>query len=188
MLPEATYYVILYHMIKSENKVSDINEILEISQESSENFDEKDGRVYELGFLLDPTIPDDKLNGEFSSVKKIIESNKGSFISEEWPKIKKLEYTIFKASHDGKTKYNTAYFSWIKFETTPLLVDKIYEEIKKNGKIIRFIIIKTVKKDMLAIIRKPVIRKKKKVTEKKEQNSEISKEELDKTIDELVIN
>jgi len=184
-------------MIKSENKATNIDEMLKISQESedfsakeepSPDWDEKGGRVYELGFLLDPAIPEDKLDGEFSSVKKVVESNGGSFISEEWPKIKKLEYTIFKASHDGKKRYDTAYFSWIKFETTPLLVDKIYEEIKKNEKIIRFIIIKTVKKDTLAVIRKPVIRKKRKVIEKKEQDSGISKEELDKTIDELVIN
>ncbi|MBU3968957.1 30S ribosomal protein S6 [Patescibacteria group bacterium] len=175
-------------MRKSENKLTEMDEILETNQEKDKNLDEKEGRVYELGFLLDPAISEDKLDEEFSLIKKVIENNKGSFISEEWPKIKKLEYTIFKASHDGKKRYDTAYFSWIKFETTPLLVDKIYEEIKKNEKIIRFIIIKTVKKDTLAVIRKPVIRKKRKVIEKKEQDSGISKEELDKTIDELVIN
>ncbi|MEK7182500.1 MAG: 30S ribosomal protein S6 [Patescibacteria group bacterium] len=175
-------------MIKSENKLTEMNEILETSQEKNENLDEKEGRVYELGFLLDPAIPEDKLDGEFSLIKKVIENNNSSFISEERPKIKKLEYTIFKASHDGKKIHNTAYFSWIKFETVPLLVDKIYEEIKKNEKIIRFIIIKTVKGDTLAVVRKPVIREKRKIAERKEQNSEISKEELDKTIDELVIN
>ncbi|TSD03004.1 MAG: Uncharacterized protein Athens071416_395 [Parcubacteria group bacterium Athens0714_16] len=174
-------------MRKSENKLTEMDEILETSQEKDENLDEKEGRVYELGFLLDPAISEDKLDEEFSLIKKVIENNKGSFISEEWPKTKKLEYTIFKASHEGKRVFDTAYFSWVKFETVPLLVDKIYEEIKKNEKVIRFIIIKTVKGDTLAVARKPVIREKRKVVEKKEQETEISKEELDKTIDELVI-
>lgn len=174
-------------MTKKENKLTDMDEILGTSQENENNLDGKEGRVYELGFLLDPAISEDKLGEEFSLIKKVIEKNKGSFISEEWPKVKKLEYTIFKASHEGKKVFDTAYFSWIKFETVPLLVDKIYEEIKKNEKVVRFIIIKTVKSDTLAVARKPMIREKRKPVEKKEQETEISKEELDKTIDELVI-
>ena len=94
-------------MIKSENKLTEMNEILETSQEKNENLDEKEGRVYELGFLLDPAIPEDKLDEEFSLIKKVIENNNSSFISEERPKIKKLEYTIFKATLTMVKKYIT---------------------------------------------------------------------------------
>lgn len=157
--------------------------------DAEENQDNEQKRVYELGFLLSPDISEDKVGDKFSSIKKIIEKNSGVFISEEWPKIRGLEYTIYKSFHGKKEKYDNAYFSWIKFETDPLSVDEINEEIVKDQEVIRFLIVKTVKEDTLAITRKVSIGngERRKPSIKKEKGTEISKEELDKTIDELVI-
>jgi len=175
-------------MKKGEKKRTDADEMLKDKDETGE-LDQKENRVYELGFLLNPNISEDKIGVEFSSIKKIIEKNNSVFVSEEFPKIKKLEYTIFKASHGGKERHDSAYFSWIKFETAPSSIDKIFEEMKKEENVIRFLIIKTTKEDTMTIIRRPFVGvvEKRKIVNKKEETG-VSKEELDKTIDELVIN
>jgi ribosomal protein S6 len=172
--------------MKKVKKVENIDNSAEDVEQNNE-----DKRVYELGFLIDSAIGDEKIGEKFSSLKKIIEKNEGAFISEELPKIKKLEYTIFKSFHGKKERYDDAYFSWIKFEAIPASVDKIYEEFKKEDSVIRFIMVKTVKEDTVSI---PVNKRfsvssngKEKPIVRKEKSSGVSEAELDKTIDDLVI-
>ncbi|MFA5838777.1 MAG: 30S ribosomal protein S6 [Candidatus Paceibacterota bacterium] len=170
--------------MKKAKKEQDIKKI-----GTEENMDNEQKRVYELGFLLNSNISEDKVVDKFSSIKKTLEKNECSLISEEWPKIKGLEYTMYKSFHGKKEKYDNAYFSWIKFEASPFSVDKINEEIIKDQDVIRFIIVKTVKENTLVITKKVSIgnNERRKQSVKREIGKEVSKEELDKTIDDLVI-
>src|SRR3989344_5197296 len=73
-------------------------------------------KLYEVGYLLAPTITEDKVAGEVSGIKSILEQNKTLLFSEEFPKLKLLTYTMAKTVGTAKQKFDRGYFGWIKFE------------------------------------------------------------------------
>ena len=142
--------------------------------------------VYELGFLLAPDIPETDLVEEIESIRSIIEKNDGVVISEGKVAKKTLAYNIDKKSEKGKVSYNQAYFGWIAFECND--IQKIKSKIEKTDTVVRFIIIKTNKNDVEAAL-KPVSLERKEVKKisEKSHKKELSNEEIDKSIEELIV-
>jgi ribosomal protein S6 len=146
--------------------------------------------LYELGYLVLSTVKEEELEKETAQLKSVIEKNGGLFIGEEgMPKIMKLAYKIIKVIGNKKTRFDSAYFGWVKFEAGADNVLKINEEVKKLENILRFILIKTVRESKFMTQRRPMVVKPKKEAPKDKVKEEkpISKIEVDKAIDELVI-
>jgi len=129
-------------------------------------------------------------------IKDLLESNGAAFISEEFPKLRHLSYTMTKVVGAKHLKFDTAYFGWMKFEMAPESVLAIKKVLDLNDNIVRFIIIKTVRENTLAVAKAPVYHTEEKPIpgiddkdEKKEPavKTPISEAELDKTIDALVV-
>jgi ribosomal protein S6 len=150
---------------------------------------EADKKVYEIGFQIVPSVPEDKLGAQFASLKEIIEKNGGSFISEETPKLKPLAYSMRKEIAGKYQKYNTAYFGSVKFEVIPEGALKIAEAFKTNASILRYLLIKTVRENTMTVPRIPFYRKTEapkfdsKKDEKPVEKTPVSEVELDKAID-----
>ncbi len=145
--------------------------------------DLKESTVYEISYLLDPSLEEEDLSSVISSVKESFESKGGIFVSEAWPKKMILSYKILVSKDGKKSDYDTAYFGWQKYEVASDKINEVKTDIEKNISIVRFMIIKTTRED-IAPFKPRAIR-----TEQKDakQPISISKEELDKTIEELVI-
>jgi len=147
--------------------------------------------IYEIGFQIVPSVPEDKLGAEFTLLKEVIEKNGGSIVSEEAPKMRPLAYEMRKETAGKYQKYTTAYFGWIKFEVTPEGSLKIGEAFKTSPLILRHLLIKTVRENTMTVPRIPFYRKSTneapKVEEKKgevvEDKTPVSEVELDKAID-----
>lgn len=175
----------------------------DIAQDSAE---EAETQIYEVGFHIVPTVEEADLGKEVDSIKSLIESNGGTFIADEFPKPITLAYTIVKNIEGKIKKFDTASFGWIKFEMKTDSIVNVKEGIDLNKNVLRFLIIKTVKESTLAP--KAVVFAKdepkrdktpstssgqtKEIIEKKEVAKEevkapVSEEELDKTIEELVV-
>ena len=103
-----------------------------------------ENRVYELGFHFVPTIAEDEVAVQFSHLKSIIEKRGGGFIAEEMPKLKNLAYPISKTIKAEKKNYLTSYFGWVKFEINPEEIIPLEKEIKAFAPMLRFLLIKTV--------------------------------------------
>ncbi len=159
-------------------------------QEEKEN----NPRIYELGFLLMPTIDENDILGESSRIKGVIESCGGLLISDENPKSIPLAYPIDKRVGGKRKSFTNAYFAWIKFHADPSHIATLKKNMEDDQSVLRFLIIKTVKESTL-IQKRPFMGirgKKKEVTETKgdkikEETTPVSEAELDKTIEELVI-
>ncbi|MFZ1019389.1 MAG: 30S ribosomal protein S6 [Minisyncoccia bacterium] len=163
----------------------------EIKEEISIEND-KNERIYELGYLLAPTIEEVDLPVIFGDLKELVSFFGGIHISDEMPKMMPLSYAMVKVVSNARHKFNTAYFGWIKFE---LATDSILELKKKldlDPNFIRFLILKTVKENTIAAKRfargdmayhKPRVKK----SENEEQVVPINKEEIDKEIDALLV-
>lgn len=169
--------------------------------------DESEVQIYELGFHIVPTVEESKLSGDVDSIKSLIEKSGGTFISEEFPKKINLAYTIVKDIDGHRHKADEAYFGWIKFEIKKDSVLNIKKEMDANKSILRFLIIKTVKESTL--IPKSMISSKAETSNNvklkkapkiiptiistpkyviKKDKAPVSEEELDKTIEELIVN
>ena len=160
--------------------------------------DDAETQVYEVGFHIVPSVEENDLAEEVSAIKSLIEKREGVFVSDEAPKLINLAYTIAKDIEGKKYKFNTAYFGWIKFEMNTNNIAFVKEGMDANKNILRYLIIKTVKESTLvpktAMFTKSESSKKSKVKLKSEQNKEevkkktpISEEDLDKTIEELIV-
>lgn len=151
---------------------------------------EKDSdRVYEIGYHLLPTVDESKILEEVSKIKSFVEENGGSFVGEGFPKITNLSYDIHKNVNSKNLAFNKAYFGWIKFYMDTEKILAIKSKIDNMPNILRYIIVKTVKEETMHT---PKIPSFKKESEKKTNNQaveeiKVSEEEIDKSIDELVV-
>ncbi len=146
-------------------------------------------KVYEIGYLLIPTIAEEQLTGEVQNIKSLIEKHEGVFITEDFPKLRPLAYQMRKTTGGTNAKYNQAYFGWVKFEVNANATPLIIKDIEKNTHILRYMIINTVRENTMYMQKaayKPAEAgaEGEKVEEAKEKMSE---EEIDKTIENLVV-
>ena len=152
-------------------------------EENQELDTEKEMRVYEASFLLAPSLADEKLLQTLAAIKEILTKNNATILSEGFPKLRPLAYSI--------NKYESAFFGWLKFESASETLVLLREFLKNNKEVIRFLIIKTVRENaVITPIFFGKIRPRAEKDSAKEETLAVPKmtnEELDKTIEELVV-
>jgi len=102
-------------------------------------------RVYEVGFLVIPTVTEEELPREVTALKDVLDKEKATVISEEFPKFRALAYPMQKRISGAIQSYANAYFGWVKFEAAPESALTIEQAFKKSDKVLRYILIKTVR-------------------------------------------
>ena len=107
------------------------------------------GTVYEVGFHIVPAVSPEKLPHEVDAIKALLDGNKATIISEEFPKLRTLAYTMVKVIGPARHKYDTAYFGWIKFEAAPEAALEIKKGMDANEKVLRYLLIKTARENTL---------------------------------------
>ena len=149
----------------------------------------KEPQVYEVGFHIIPTIAEDDLGARVTAIRDVIEAQEGKMIADEYPKHMDLTYPMVKVAANKRAIYPAAYFGWMKFEVEPKGAKAIDLELKKDDNILRFLLVKTVRESTMAP--KKMFAQKRgeetRVVEEKVEEVPMTEEELDKTIEELVI-
>lgn len=145
------------------------------------------GRVYEVGYLLVPSIPEDEVATIYGNFKELVSSLGGEFIMDEMPKMLDLAYTMQKVVANVRHKFNSAYFGWVKFEMSPDGVATLKKKLDNDTNILRYLIMKTVRENTVAgkrLATRDFTRKRKET--KDGEPVEINKEEIDKEIEAMV--
>lgn len=119
------------------------------TQSSQEGVYTPEPRVYELGYLLMPTVNEENLSNEREALVALITKFKGIVISEEQPQLIDLAYDMSKIINNKKQVYSQAYFGWIKFDVTPDVIDALTLEIENTESLIRSIMNKTVRENTI---------------------------------------
>jgi len=161
---------------------------------------EKEGgvQVYELGYHIVSTVAEENLPKEVEALKAIVLKDGGSLVSEGEPKLINLAYSMTKSVADTRKKFNTAYFGWLKFETKSELMPSIKKAVDQNPNVLRYLLIKTVRENTLYTPKlnvrapgkeaeAPAKVKKSIKTEETKISSSKDLEDIDKSIEELVI-
>lgn len=157
-------------------------------------------RVYELGYHLVPTIPEEKIPEVSGAVRGMIEKLPGTIVAEELPVFIDLAYQVIKTINHKNKRFDDAYFGWVKFEATPEGARALEEALKKDENILRSLVVKTLKENTYLSKKFPssnaknreevaagegAVEEKAPEAEVKPQDAE-SADELDKVINDLV--
>src|SRR3989344_5864775 len=153
--------------------------------------DEQGPKVYELGYLLVPTISDENLPVVYGNLKELVLSFGGEIVSDEIPKMIPLAYFMQKVTSNVRNKFNKAYFGWTKFTMNSLKILELKKHLDLDSNFIRFLILKTVKENTIAVkrfVRGETYRRPSTVKKTIESGAftPIDKEEIDKEIDALI--
>ena len=116
-----------------------------MDMENSENeADYAEMRVYELGFHLDGELPQEDAKKAYEALKGLAEK-KGTLVAEGTLEKIQLAYTISRMDTTGRRDFNSAYFGWIVYETDGAGHDEVNAAAKAETRIIRFIDLRTTK-------------------------------------------
>ncbi|MFC1775315.1 30S ribosomal protein S6 [Patescibacteria group bacterium] len=169
-----------------------VKEKTEEKKDAEMAMSDSETKTYELGYLLVPTITEEKLGGEASKVMDVLEKD-GNIVSSENPKEQVLAYTMNKVIAGKKQTFNDAYFGSIIFGAESDAIEVIKKELDKNDNILRFMIIGRTKESLIApqkrVATAPIDRAKEasSTIKNKEVKKEVDEKEIDKEIEELVI-
>lgn len=134
-------------------------------------------RIYELGYLLLPTLGDEKANEKAEAIKQFITSLGGEEIAEGQPERIDLAYTMVKVIENKNIRFVEAYFGWYKFTLDADKLALVKEFIVNDLDTIRHILFKTVRENTF-MVRKGV-RRKAKLSENGEEVIEGAEEEVE---------
>jgi ribosomal protein S6 len=150
--------------------------------------------VYEVSYLLLPSLAVEQVPAKADSVKAILTSAGGVVLGGETPVLIDLAYSMTKVVSTVRHKVSTGYFGWMKFEMDASGMEVVKKNLDADNDILRYLIIKTVKENTL-LNGKMKLQKEERARREDEESGEelpevvkeVAPEELDKSIDELVV-
>lgn len=152
-----------------------------------------EGKIYELGYNLLPTIPADRVAAEVTAIKDALGAGGAVVIAEEFPKVRRLAYAMRKLISGQYHDFDTAHFGWIKFEFPPEAIPALEKALKGRETLIRFILMKTVRESTLSVPKPPLYRPADRTPKKDAKPgaevpppAPVSEAELDKSIEALI--
>ena len=146
--------------------------------------------VYEVGFHVVPTVPEDGVAAVVEKIRKAL--GDAEIISEQFPSMMTLAYQVERSVQGKREKYNQSYFGFIKFATDRENLQAFQAALTATPQVLRFLVIETVREDAPAPRRAVFASSRlegetiKKPEAAPEKSAEVSEEELDKSIDALV--
>jgi ribosomal protein S6 len=142
---------------------------------------EKGQKIYEVGYLLNPLVPEEKLDEEISVLRGLIEKKQGLITGEERAKMQRLAFVIKKPRAGN---FESAWFGWMKFMSDSEILGEIKDLFDKNQNIVRFLILESLKEDVARRAPRKTIRRKPLTAPA--IKTEIKTEEVDKKLEELL--
>jgi ribosomal protein S6 len=149
---------------------------------------ETQARIYELGYLIVSTMPEENVAAKVGVIKDLIEGKKGISISEEFPRLITLGYEMSRPIGNKKSWFSEGYFGWMKFEIDPSMTEEIGAILKRDEDVLRFLLIKTVRENTVA--GKRTMGASMKRPARKLENAEetpIDEAEIEKKLEELAV-
>ncbi len=146
--------------------------------------------IYEVGYLILPTIGEEGVAPEVSKLKETLTSVEAKVIADEYPVLISLQYEMVKRIDTKNVRFNQGFFGWIKFEAEGKDIEAIKKQMDLNKAILRYIIVSTVRENTISS-KKPlastiVSRSSRSPKVAVEEALPLDKEAVDQEIDRLV--
>lgn len=118
-----------------------------VQTKKEESLKDDRNQVYEIGYLLVSSIPEDKVADESASLKEILSKKEAEIISEESPELRTLAYTMSKKIGPSNHKFDQGYFGWFKFDVSVREIEGIKKSFEENPRMLRMLLINTVREN-----------------------------------------
>jgi ribosomal protein S6 len=164
----------------------------EVLSQANPNPEEKQP-IYEVGFHLVPGLGEDGAASTAATIRAGL--GDAEIISEQAPQKMTLAYTIERSVQGKREKFTESYFGWIKFAAPRADALALQEKLRLMPEVLRYLLIETVREDVVATPRRAIFTStrlegetiKKPTAIKEEKVGEVSEEELDKSLDALIV-
>ncbi len=101
-----------------------------------------ESRVYELGFHIDPELPQEEVKKTYQSLRE----KASTIVAEGEPQKIPLAYTISqKVQGGGRRDFDSAYFAWFAYEADLAQHEAVLEAAKAESRLLRYIDLRTEK-------------------------------------------
>lgn len=172
---------------KEDASLGPTSQMSDAPSERGEKEEGNETRIYEVGYLILPTVPEGELPREVTTLKDALDKEKAAIIAEEFPKLRTLAYIMQKRSGEKHEQHSNGYFGWIKFEASPKSALQIEQAFKQNKLVLRYLLIKTVREHTLTAGRPRVDRRERRdAPQGVSAKAPVSEVELDKSIEKLI--
>jgi ribosomal protein S6 len=106
----------------------------------------KDSKVYEISYILVPSLPQEKIGEQTTAFTAILAQHSAVVIDEEAPSLISLAYEMDKSSGGGAhQRFDRGYFGWVKFYCSPSVIEEIRKSFDQNQHILRSLAVSTVR-------------------------------------------
>lgn len=137
-------------------------------------------KVYEIAYLLEPTIPEEDINDEATEIAEIVkDDHDGKVITAATPELIDLAYSMEHTTGDVSDEFDKAYFVWMHAAVDTADIEAVQEELRTREHVIRLLCMSI---DPEQIGNTPTSQE-----EDDEADDAADEEEMDEAIDELVI-
>lgn len=126
------------HPVMTNKEIEHGTEGTELELESGN----KETRVYELGFHIDPELPQEEVKKSYQAIREFV-SGQATVVAEGEPEKIQLAYTISRQETTGRRDFVSAYFAWIAYEATGEAHENIARMAREEKRIVRFIDLRT---------------------------------------------
>ncbi len=134
--------------------------------------------VYEVGYLILPSIPEDRLDDVVGSIRAVISKEGGVEIDAEAPFKQELSYPMSKTIGASRYVLSDAYIGWIKFEVEPANTLAIESGLRKIDEILRFLLVKAPRETIFTFAKaRAMAEDKEKEVEEQEEGTPVPVEE-----------
>lgn len=103
---------------------------------------------YECAFHLLPTVADGEVARVFDGLKGLIAQHGGEVFDEEMPQRFTLAYEIRRVAEGRSQRYTNSWFGWVRFTLKGAEVARLEEELKHEGQVLRYLLIKLTRAEM----------------------------------------
>lgn len=176
--------------ITSHNSAISVSETKTKTAKSKEVKSAPGKAVYEVGYLVMPSVSPELLPREVDAIKSAITKAGGEILSEGSPEMRQLAYTMIKPVGATRPRFDSAYFGWVKFEGERSTVAEVKKSVDAMEHLIRSILVETVRDNTLYGPRfAKEARDRDSVDETKEPAKIVEKsseEEIDKAVEKLI--
>ncbi len=101
-----------------------------------------ESRTYELGFHIDPELPQEEVKKVYQGIREHM-AEVGTIVAEGEPQKIPLAYTIYRKETTGRRDFNSAYFAWVAYEADGPGHEAVLAATRAHGSLVRFIDVKT---------------------------------------------
>jgi ribosomal protein S6 len=104
-----------------------------------------DARIYEAAFHVIPSLEEADAAAVAAGIRGAIEAKGGTVLGGDAPQLMRLAYPMQKDIDRKRHTFTSAYFGWVVFEATGDVAHEVKESLGKDDKILRSLVIKTIK-------------------------------------------